>query len=87
MMDLQLVIKSDLICIDFAKLGLYFFINFTYPIRQSVDKCLYNVTKSVCINGNTLSVGKFFSIELSVGKTLVRRYIFLPTGLKPSELV
>ena len=87
MMDLQLVIKSDLICSDFAKLGLYFSINFSCPIGQSVGKCLYNITQSVYINGNTLSVGKFFSIELSVNKRLVHRYIFLPTGLKPSELV
>ena len=38
---------------------LFFLISFKIPVGESFGKYMYNITQSVGINGNTLSVGEF----------------------------
>jgi hypothetical protein len=82
MMDLQFI-NSDLIYVMSLLNWILFFISFICLIGQSISKYMYNIARSIGINGN----GKFFSIKLSVGKRLVRLYNFLLAGLTLSDLV
>jgi hypothetical protein len=65
---------------------LFFLFGLKFLLEYLTVKYMYNIARSVGINGNTLSVGVFSAIGPSVGKSVVRRYNFLPTELTATDL-